>query len=541
MKKDNFIQGAFIATICLVLTKILGIIYVIPFYATVGSTGSVIYGCAYNVYAIFINLSTIGLPLAISKLVSEYNTLGFQNLKQRAYKLSSRIMLCTAFIATLLLFIFARFIAINIITDTSSELINEIVFVIRVSSTAIMFVTIISMIRGYFQGMKYIKVSSFSQVIEQFVRVGLIIVGSFIVLKLTGSVVYAVAIAVFGATVGAIVSMLYLIKKKQQLNKLEDYNSYKIKAEEKKVTNKTLLKKILTYTIPFVIMGVFGSSFELVGMFTVVRTLTKYGYSTEVASIIMNIVTTLGSKLNVIITAIASGIVISLLPNLTSDFVKKDHKEMKNKINRTLQIVIYITIPMAVGLSLLAEPVWNIFYGVSEYGPKVFKFSIFIAVFSSLSTNIMIASQSLNRYKSLYIGLIGGFLFNALTNILFMEIFYKIGFPIYYGNLFATMIGYLITILIPLIDIKIKFKVDYKETYKQLFITVIATIIMSIIIILLQNIIPITNLSRVKSIFIVTLYAVIGMSIYFGLTYKTSFKKIIGNGIFNKLKKGERK
>jgi len=122
-----------------------------------------------------------------------------------------------------------------------------------------------------------------------------------------------------------------------------------------------------------------------------------------------------------------------------------------------------------------------------------------------------------------------------------MEIFYKIGFPIYYGNLFATMIGYLITILIPLIDIKIKFKVDYKETYKQLFITVIATIIMSIIIILLQNIIPITNLSRVKSIFIVTLYAVIGMSIYFGLTYKTSFKKIIGNGIFNKLKKGERK
>lgn len=537
MKKDNFIQGALIATICLVITKILGIIYVIPFYATVGATGSVIYGCAYNVYAVFINLSTIGLPLAISKLVSEYNTLGYEYLKKKSYKISSRIMLVTAFIATILLFVFAKFIAVNIITDTNSSLINEIVFVIRISATAIMFVTIISMIRGYMQGMKYIRISSISQVIEQIVRVLIIILGSYITLKLTNNVLYAVGVAVSGATFGAIASMVYLIIKKKKINNIEKEMNYTIKDEEKNVKTSSLVKKIIFYTIPFVVMGVFGTSFELVDMFTVVRTLTKHGFSTENASIIMNIVTTLGSKLNVIITAIASGIVISLLPNLTSDFVKNDKKEINKKINKTLQIVIYTTIPMAVGLSLLANPVWNIFYGKSFYGPKVFCFSVFVAVFSSLSTNVMIASQSLNRYKSLYIGLVGGFLFNASTNILFMEIFDKIGLPIYYGNLFATMIGYSITIIVPLIDIKHKFNISYKETIKQFFITIFAVIVMSIVILLLTNIIPIINLGRFKSILIVILYAIVGMIVYFGLTYKISFKKIFGEELLKKFKK----
>ena len=95
---------------------------------------------------------------------------------------------------------------------------------------------------------------------------------------------------------------------------------------------------------------------------------------------------------------------------------------------------------MAVGLSLLSVPVWHIFYGASKYGPKVFQVSIFVAVFSSISTNIMVILQSVNKNKRLYISLISGFLFNVIFNIPFMVWFYKIGLPIYYGNLVATML-----------------------------------------------------------------------------------------------------
>ena len=173
MKKDTFLRGAFIATLCIVLTKILGVLYVIPFYSIVGSSGSVIYGAAYNIYAVFLNLSTVGLPLAISKMVSEYHTLGYENTKRRTYKLAGRVMIVTSLITTALLLIFAPFLAKYIINfnDYSNlsyvlgnvaqaqanlmygeYLISEIAFVIRVSATAIFFVTLISMIRGYLQG-----------------------------------------------------------------------------------------------------------------------------------------------------------------------------------------------------------------------------------------------------------------------------------------------------------------------------------------------------------------------------------------------------
>ena len=212
VKKDNFLKGAFVATICLVLTKVLGILYVIPFYNVVGSKGSVLYGCAYNIYAVFINLSTVGLPLAISKLVSEYSTLGYEELKKRSYRLTARIMIIMAVISSIVLFIFAPNLAYYIIPDMSyGNTVNDITLVIRVCATAIIFVTLISMIRGYLQGMKYIRVSSYSQVIEQFVRVAVIIFGSYFYLKYLGNdISIAVSIAVFGATLGAIVALMYL-------------------------------------------------------------------------------------------------------------------------------------------------------------------------------------------------------------------------------------------------------------------------------------------------------------------------------------------
>lgn len=548
MKKDNFLKGAFVATLCIILTKILGVLYVIPFYSIIGSRGIILYGSAYNIYAIFLNLSTMGLPLAISKMVSEYNTLDYQYVKKKTYKLAGRFMIITSIIVSILLFVMAPLLARNIIKISvfegsstpigtigysvaekisSDMMISGITQVIRVSATAIIFVTLISMIRGYLQGMKYISASSISQVIEQFIRVVIIVLGSYLCMNiLFTSLSFAVSVAVFGATLGAMVAYLYLLIKKKQV---PEVTNYIVKEEEKNITNKYLIKKIITYTIPLVIMELIGTSFQLVDMFTVVRTLTSYGYSGTDASTIMNIVTTLGTKLNVIVMAIANGIVVSLLPSLTSDYVKGNIDEVKNKINKTIQIVIYLTIPMAVGLSLLAVPVWNIFYGESFYGPKVFMLSIFVSVFGSIFTNVVVIMQSLSRYKKMYLGLFLGFGFNAIMNIPFMILFYKIGLPIYYGNLVATMIGYSITIIICLVDLKNSIGISYKQTLKDLLYSCGTCILMSIVILMLKNIIPMNNPSRIISLFICGFYALVGCLIYFTVTYKLGmFNRIIG-------------
>lgn len=548
MRKDDFLKGAFVATLCLVLTKILGVIYVIPFYSIIGSRGSVLYGSAYNIYAIFLNLSTMGLPLAISKMVSEYNTLDYQYIKKRTYKLASKFMIITSIITTIILFVAAPLLAQNIIkiniyqnttvpigalSYSAAEMISGqmmisgITTVMRVSATAILFVTLISMIRGYLQGMKYISVSSVSQVIEQFVRVIVILLGSYLCVKVFDtSLSLAVSIAVFGATVGAIFAFVYLSYKKRQIPEEKNYIT---KDVEKSITDKFLIKKIITYTVPFIVMELVGTSFQMVDMFTVVRTLTSYGYSVTDASNIMNIVTTLGTKLNVIVMAIANGIVVSLLPSLTSDYVKGNIDAVTNKINKTLQIILYITIPMAVGLSLLAEPVWNIFYGESLYGPKVFMISIFVAVFGSIFTNVVVIMQSLSRYKKMYISLVLGFGFNVVMNIPFMVLFNKIDLPMYYGNLVATMIGYTITILICLCDLKKTFNISYKQTIKDLTLSIIGCILMGLVILLVKNIIPMNNPSRLISILVTIVYAIIGCAVYFVFTYKLGmYNRILG-------------
>ena len=92
LKKNEFIEGALIATIAIILSKILGVLYVIPFYNIIGENGGSLYGYAYNIYNFFLIISSAGIPLAISKITSEYNTLGKLKEKTYMFKYSKKII-----------------------------------------------------------------------------------------------------------------------------------------------------------------------------------------------------------------------------------------------------------------------------------------------------------------------------------------------------------------------------------------------------------------------------------------------------------------
>ena len=152
LKKSGFIKGAFIATLGIVLTKILGIVYVIPFHAIIGEEGGALYGYAYTIYLLFMSLSSAGIPLAISKIVSEYQTLGYYNAKKRAFIIGKKIALLLGFICFLLLLLFAPWIAKAVLGDlTGGNTIEDVTFVIRVIGTAILAVPVLSIYRGYFE------------------------------------------------------------------------------------------------------------------------------------------------------------------------------------------------------------------------------------------------------------------------------------------------------------------------------------------------------------------------------------------------------
>ena len=147
--KSGLVKGAFIATIGIVLTKILGIIYVIPFHAVIGDRGGALYGYAYTIYLLFMSLSSAGIPLAISKIVSEYQTLGYYNAKRRAFVIGRKIALLLGFVSFLLLLLFASWIAHAVLGDLSGgNTISDVTLVIRVIASALLFVPVLSIYRG---------------------------------------------------------------------------------------------------------------------------------------------------------------------------------------------------------------------------------------------------------------------------------------------------------------------------------------------------------------------------------------------------------
>ncbi|MBE6151441.1 MAG: polysaccharide biosynthesis protein [Firmicutes bacterium] len=538
-KKNSFMQGAFIATFGIILCKIIGILYVIPFYAIIGEQGGALYGYAYNIYSIFLGISTAGIPLAMSKLISEYHTMGYIKTKERAFRLGKKVLNVMGIISFILLMIFARPLATMIIGNTlGGNTIEDVEFVIRIISLSVLVVPIMSVYRGYFQGHKIITPTSVSQVLEQLIRVFIIIVGSFLGMKVFNlSLRNTVGIAVFSATIGAICSYLYLkfVVKKNKKVFLETEQ----KVKESKITNKEIVLKLLGYAFPFIMIDIFRSLYNSIDIFMLINTLVNnLGYTKQAAESIMSVISTWGLKINQIIISISTGIMISLIPNLTSSIVKEDLVDVRKKINQSLQIILYLTIPMAIGLSILSTNVWNVFYGVSEYGPKVYALYVFVSVATVLFTSSITTTQILKDYKMTFIALIIGFLVKLSLNVPLLYGFHKMGLPAYYGSIMATIIGFLTCTTMCLIFLHKKYKVDYEETLKRFINILGAVIVMTIVLLTLKVIFPIVSTSKLINIIIIVIYALLGGIIYLGITIKNkTLQKIFGDEIISKIKR----
>ena len=145
LSKNSFISGSLIASICIVITKVLGALYVIPFYKIIGPKGGALYSYAYNIYVLFLNVSYAGLPVAISKIISEYNSLEYYYSKELAFKIGKRIVTIISFICFLILFLFSRSFAYLIIgNNTLGNTIDDISLVIKCVSFCLLIIPFLS-------------------------------------------------------------------------------------------------------------------------------------------------------------------------------------------------------------------------------------------------------------------------------------------------------------------------------------------------------------------------------------------------------------
>ena len=144
MKKNSFLGGALVSTIALIMVKIIGVIYVIPFNAMIGSKGGALYGYGYNIYALFLSISSAGFPFAVSKLTSEFIALDNKKMVTHVYKISKKIIFALSAIIFILLFVLATPIAKLIaVSGTGGNTVEDISLILRLVLLGIMIINIL--------------------------------------------------------------------------------------------------------------------------------------------------------------------------------------------------------------------------------------------------------------------------------------------------------------------------------------------------------------------------------------------------------------
>lgn len=537
MKKNSFVEGTVIATVFIFLVKILGMLYVVPFYSIVGSRGAALYSYAYNIYLIFLSISSAGIPNAISKLISEYETLGYLEAKTRTYKISKKIISLLSILSFILLFIFAKPIAHLIIGDmTGGNTINDIAFVIRCVSVSILVVPFLSITKGYLQGHKIMTPSSVSQLIEQVVRIAIMLLGSYLIYKVfNGTLTLAVGISLLGAFFGALAADLYLlIKIKHNKKDLHLDKEYK----KDSITNEEIIRKIASYSIPIIIINLITNVYSSTDMILVSRTIQHLGYSASDVEFITSSISTWCPKISMIINSIVLGMTMSLIPNIVSSYVKKDYKNVNLKINKALQIILYTSIPMTVGISILSTPIWTIFYNTNKYGGLILSINIFTALLVNINISTSTMLQSMNKFKAVYLSVILGFVTNGILDVPMMYLCKYIGIESFIGSIIATCIGYFLSIGVSIYYLKkeskgLKFKSTINLTYKMLF----AVIIMFMVLFTLNKVLPFDLYTRSGAIVTTIINSIIGAIIYIFITYKLNvINEVFGKEFINKIK-----
>ncbi len=518
MRKDSFLKGTIIASMAIIITKIIGVLYVIPFYNIIGENGGVLYSYAYNIYALFLNISTAGIPIALSMIISEYIALNKLDAKERAYSLGKKVIMTFSIVAFLILFIFSDYIALFYVDGIAgSNPISDISLVIKAISISLIITPFLSVLRGYLQGHKFIAPSSISQVWEQIVRIVVVLLGSFLAINVfNSSIPVGVAVSLTGAFFGGVFAYIYLRFKINKNKKL-----FMTSDKKDEVTNKEIFKKIIFYSIPLIIVSVTTDLYNLVDMKLIIKGLYMIGYDAADAELISSIVATWAPKICMIIMAIAMGLTTSLIPHIIEKYAKKEYAGSNKLFNQAVSTMIVISLPMVFGIIILSKDVYNIFYGTSLYGPNILIVSAIVNILWGTLSVINTSLQGFKKFKLVIINTLIGLVINAILDIPIILLLDKMNLTPYYGTLIATMIGTTTSITIALVYLKKKLNFKYMNILRNISKTFVPILAMSIVIFTINYFVGDAS-SRVISIIKVFLLAIIGALIYFAILYKNN-------------------
>lgn len=540
-ENNKMYRGTLFLTVSTFISQLLGMLYIIPFYGIMGGEENLaLYGYAYTPYTIMLSVASAGVPGAVSKFVAKYNALGAFKTSEKLYKSSLVVMITSGFVVFGLLWFLAPLIAdIQLIAQTDAELAwnkADITNIIRVISFAVIIVPFMATWRGIFQGFESFGPTSVSGVVEQIVRITVLLGGSFIAIKvLDGSIQLGNQVAVFAAFIAAISATLVLFifwrKRKPQIKKQVDSDHTDIN-----LSYKTMYKEIIRYAVPFIVIGITFPMTMFIDQLTHNNALAIAGVAEEYRDAWFGMLNITTQKLVMIPVGLASAFAISILPFITKSFQQKRFDDLEKQVSSMVVMQMFFVIPAAIGMMILAAPLYTAFYSFNEMGIKILTFYAPVCIIISLFSMTASIVQGIDKQNLTVFVVLSVLVTKALLNIPMITKFYTVGATM------STIIALFIGVILNFIIIKKYGKFHFRKIIGTLFDIVLYGIVMllavEIVYFLFMMNFDITN--RLVSVALLAVAVPVGVIVYFILTFKSGLAdKILGeraNAIRRRLK-----
>lgn len=512
--QEKMARGSAWMTASNMISRLLGAVYIIPWYAWMGENAKAangLFNMGYNIYALFLMISTAGIPAAIAKQTARYNSLNEYGTSHRLFLRAMQMMAVLGVFFAGFMYFASPWLA------RASGGGEELIPIMRSLSAALLVFPCMSVIRGYFQGNQEMMPYALSQIVEQIARVFYLLLSTFIIMKvLSGDYVTAVTQSTFAAFIGMIVSLavlLYFLKKHQA------YTAARVQYSENQVTiaTKELLLDTIKEAIPFIIVGSGITIFKLVDQFTFIKIMSDTTeYSNAQLLDLFSIFSANPDKLTMVVIALATSIAATGLPLITEAVTIKDRRGLAKLTSSNLQLFSFIMFPATCGVMLLAYPLNTLFYTPDQLGSQVLIQASFVGLFLGLYMLVSNMLQGMFENKAAIQYLLVGFLVKLVLQYPAIRIFEV------YGPLIATMIGFIVSCSLILKKIHQVARFNRKFVWRRTLLIFILTLLMLLVAGLTKMIFGmfLSQDSKFQSLILIVLVAGVGGLVYTYLALK---------------------
>ncbi|MFV0425331.1 MAG: oligosaccharide flippase family protein [Bacilli bacterium] len=446
--ENKLIKGAKVATIGLLITKALGILYVIPMNALLSTEAMGIYGISYVQYAFFIQVTLVGFPIGVSKIVAKYRTENNFTMVNRTFKYSV-ILISILGAAIFVLLFFGTDLVVNFMQVKVYDP-EEVALTLKILAPSLLVIPALAISRGYTQGYEDMLPSSISIVVEQVIRIIIIVGGLLIVTKvLKIDDMYAIYIATIASFFSAFAGYIVLLP---GFKKYFGFARRNYSQKDYVINFKKIITMVAAVSIPFIVLSTYKGLFEYIDSITINRILGMMNVSEFYIKETISIYTVQMQKLVILTLTIANGFTLSMIPSFSALHAAGKHEELKKRITQVFLLAFFVISFVSLFVAIFNNETYYVFFfgGSLKLGGKIFALSIISSIFYATFNVVGVTLLTINKVAPVVISFVAGMLTKIIFTYIFGYLFNMLNIEPAQVFAAASFVGYIVSLAIVL-------------------------------------------------------------------------------------------